>query len=115
MSVMASKGLWSEMLEDAAAYVNLVNCGVGGREIMPIERGQIIGAAQARYFALSVLTEPAEFVDAAARMRSSSTGRTILRWLARGLLGVARWGTGGARERCKALFLAARLAMKALL
>lgn len=115
MSVMASKGLWWALIDDATAFADFVDRGVGGYDITPSERAQIIGAAQAPYFALLVLSEPTQFVKRIVKLRSSPAGRAILRGFARGLLGVARWGAGGRRERRNALIVASRLAIASLM
>lgn len=115
MSVMASKGLYSEMLDDALAYAGLVDQGAGGGVITSEERDLIIGAAQEPYFVLGLLEERNNFVTAASRLRSSRTGREMLRWFARGLFGVARWPSSGVLERRTALTVATLLIVESFI
>lgn len=107
MTVMAGKGLEEEMIEDAMSYAALTD----GSEAGPTrdERRMLVRAAQQRYFVLRVLENPFAFYTLALRLRRSSTGRTVLAALARGLAGVARWGVAQRGERLKLLGLAARL------
>ena len=112
MVVMAGKGLEHEMIEDALSYAALTDGSASGptRD----ERRTIARAAQQRYFVLRVLDDPIGFLAEACKLRRSGTGRRVLFSLARGLLGVARWGVQNRTERMKVLGIAARLAGAAL-
>src|SRR5690606_1418596 len=107
MTVMAGKGLEEEMIEDALNYAALTDGSHAGptRD----ERRTIAHAAQQRYFVLRVLENPLGFCTLALRLRRSSAGRSVLYAMARGLLGVARWGVRDRRERMTLLTVAARL------
>ena len=110
MSVMASKGLAAEMIEDAAAFVA---CGTdtAPRRLAPAERAVATASVQHRYFLLTVVPRPAEFVSRARALAGSPLGRDLLRAYARGLLGLAKWGAASMRERVRIIRLAAGLAI----
>lgn len=107
MSVMAGKGLEQEMIEDAQSYATLVD----GARTTPSreERHAIIRAAQQRYFILRVLDDPSSFQAAASALRRSPSGRVVLHAIARGLLGVARWGAPERGARLRLITAAGRL------
>jgi glycosyltransferase involved in cell wall biosynthesis len=109
MSVMASKGLGDEFIDDAAAFADAV-AHRPERRLTVAERSVGVAAVQQRYFLLSVVPRQADFTRRAQDLGCSPVGRALLRAFARGLLGLARWGTGSARERWQVLRLAAGLA-----
>ncbi len=112
MTVMAGKGLEQEMIEDALSYAALAE----GEHSRPTrnERRLIARAAQQRYFVLRVLEDPVSFFTEAAKLRRTGTGRAVLYAIARGLLGVSRWGVRASHERKKLIGVAARLYTAAL-
>lgn len=105
--VMASKGLEAPMLDDYAAYAQLAN-GAAAR-MDRAESALVTSAAQQRYLVLRLLEHPDAFLEPAKSLAGTPTGKQLLVRLARGLLGVTRWGAEGLRERAKLLKLAAAL------
>ena len=111
MSVMASKGLAAEMIEDAAAFVRL--------EPTPRRRvGWRRPSTQSPRRPFSIVTSclrSCRVLPSSSRLRGflrgSSVGRDLLRAYARGLLGLAKWGTTSMRDRVRIVRLAAGLAM----
>ncbi|HEY9380159.1 MAG TPA: glycosyltransferase family 2 protein [Burkholderiales bacterium] len=107
MSVMAGKGLEEEMIEDALSYATLTDgSGIGPTRD---ERRAIAQAAQQRYFVLRLLEDPLHFYSAVRNLRRTGAGRAVLQALARGLIGVARWGANDRNMRLQLLGIAARL------
>ena len=110
MSVMASKGLAAEMIEDAAAFVRSGTDTETSR-LAPAEHAVATASVQHRYFLLTIVPRPAEFESLARDLAGFSVGRDLLRAYARGLLGLAKWGTSAMRERARIIRLAVGLAM----
>jgi len=113
MSVMASKGLASEMIEDALAVAALGD-GRAIPELAPAERSIAVSSVQQRYFLLAVVPEWADFERRARALAANPLGRAMLRAFARGLFGLARWGASSLGERVRILRLAAGLSAMAL-
>jgi hypothetical protein len=111
MSVMASKGLAAEMMEDARAFAELGTSAATSR-LATTERAVAISSVQHRYFLLSVVPKPAEFVRLATPLAKGPLGRALLRSFARGLIGLAKWGATSMLDRFRILRLAAGLAMR---
>ncbi len=109
MSVMASKGLATEMLEDAVAFAR-ASGAAGVTTLSEPERLLVVASVQQRYFRISVVPERAAFVSGARQLMRLPLGRSILRGWARGLLGLAHWGGGGVSERLDVAAMAATLA-----
>jgi hypothetical protein len=110
MSVMASKGLAAEMIEDAAAFVRSGTDAATSR-LAPAERAVATASVQHRYFLLTIVPKPAEFESLARDLAAFPLGRDLLRAFSRGLLGLAKWGTSAMRERARIIRLAVGLAM----
>lgn len=92
MSVMASKGLCIEMLEDAAAFAQAcANAGVVS--LTAAERRLALESVLQGYFPLCVVTQRAAFVEQARGLAALPVGRALLRAFARGLTGMAWWGS----------------------
>ena len=93
MSVMASKGLAAEMIEDAGAFAELGTSAATSR-LASTERAVAISSVQHRYFFLSVVPKRAEFERLATPLaKGSRWDRALLRSYARGLIGLAKWGS----------------------
>lgn len=107
MSVMASKGLASEFIDDAVAFAEQVRSAQG--EVTSAERAVAKAALQHRYFLFNVMPDRADFLKRACALARSSQGRTLLRAFARGLLGLARWDGVSSQERLQTLQLAMQL------
>lgn len=107
MSVMASKGLAREFIDDAAEFAGQVRSAQG--EVTTAERAVAKSSLQHRYFLFNVMPEHADFLQRARVLADTSQGRTLLRAFARGLLGLARWDGVSARERLHTLQLALQL------
>jgi GT2 family glycosyltransferase len=105
LSVMGSKGLGDECLEDALAFAHLADKS-DARKLTPQKRSVAIAAVQQRYFLLNVVLDNGAFLRKARSLASSATGREVLRVFARGLLGMAWWGTKSMRERLRLVELA---------
>lgn len=108
MSVMASKGLGREFVEDAIAFADASD----DRQfaLTPEQRRTAVTAVQQRYFLLNVVPQPAELVRRARALAQRPLGRPLLRAFARGLAGLANWGARSAHQRWQILQLAAQLA-----
>jgi hypothetical protein len=109
MSVMASKGLAAEMLEDAVAFAR-ASGEAGVTALSESERTLVVESVQQRYFRISVVPERAAFVRGARPLMRLPQGRAVLRGWARGLLGLAHWGGGSVSERLDIAAMAATLA-----
>jgi hypothetical protein len=109
MSVMASKGLAAEMLEDAVAFAR-ASGEAGVTALSESERALVVESVQQRYFRISVVPERAAFASAARQLMRLPLGRSMLRGWARGLLGLAHWGGGSVSERLDIAAMAATLA-----
>jgi len=109
MSVMASKGLAAEMIEDAAAFAEL-GIDAATSRLAPAERTVAASSVQHRYFLLTVVPQRADFELRARELVNRPLGRALLRAYARGLLGLARWGEASLRDRARIVRLAANLA-----
>jgi len=103
--VMGSKGLGDECLEDALAFAHLADKSDALKLTLTM-RSAAIAAVQQRYFLLNVVLDNGAFLRKAKGLASSATGREILRAFARGLAGLAWWGTKSMRERLRLLELA---------
>jgi len=108
MSVMASKGLGREFVEDAIAFADASDDRQF--ELTAEQRRAAVAAVQQRYFLLSVVPQPAELVRRARALAQRPLGRPLLRAFVRGLLGLANWGARSAHQRWQILRLAALLA-----
>jgi hypothetical protein len=111
MSVMASKGLASELLEDALAFAEI---DAGAERLRDHERRQLVRAVQHRYFLLALLAQGSRFLHDAQVVAATARGRSMLRCFARGLVGLARWSAGTGAERFSLLAIASRLAALSL-
>jgi len=107
MSVMASKGLASEFIDDAAEFVEQVKAAPG--DVTSVQRAVARSALQHRYFLFNVMPERAAFLQRARVLAHTPQGRTLLRAFARGLLGLARWDGVSSRERLLTLQLVLQL------
>jgi hypothetical protein len=105
LSVMGSKGLGDECLEDALAFAHLADKS-DARKLTPQMRSVAVAAVQQRYFLLNVVLDGGAFLRKARSLATSATGREVLRAFARGLVGLAWWGTKSMRERLRLLELA---------
>lgn len=114
MSVMASKGLAAEMIEDAGAFAKL-GTDEATRRLASTEREIAISSVQQRYFLLSVVPQRAEFERLAAPLAQGPLGRALLRSYVRGLVGLAKWGATSMLDRVRLLRLAAGLAIRSYL
>lgn len=112
MAVMASKGLAAEMIEDAMAFA-AIGRDLVASQLTAGERATAISAVQQRYFLLNVVPQWVDFERRARDLASSRLGRAVLRAYARGLFGLARWGTRSLRDRARILRLAVGLAFTA--
>lgn len=108
MSVMASKGLPSEFIDDAVAFAEQVRSARS--EVTAGERAVAKAVLQYRYFLFNVMPEHADFLTRARVLGRTPQGRTLLRAFARGLLGLARWDGVSSQERLHTLQLALQLA-----
>jgi len=108
MSVMASKGLGREFVDDAIAFADASD----DRQVVltPEQRLTAVAAVQQRYFLLNVVPRPAELLRRARALAQRPLGRPLLRAFVRGLLGLANWGARSARQRGEVLRLAGQLA-----
>ena len=111
MSVMASKGLAAEMIEDAAAFVEF-GVDAATNRLTSAERAIAVSSVQHRYFQLSVVPQGADFVRRAMALADRPLGQALLRAYARGLVGLAKWGGAPMRERAQIIRLAAGLALR---
>jgi glycosyltransferase involved in cell wall biosynthesis len=107
MSVMASKGLASELIDDAAEFAEQVRAAHS--EITAAEQAVAKSSLQHRYFLFNVMPEHAAFLQRARVLGRTPQGRTLLRAFARGLLGLARWDGVSWQERLQTLRLAVQL------
>lgn len=110
MSVMASKGLAEEMIEDAKAFVEF-GVDAATDRLTSAERAIASASVQQRYFLLTVVPQRAEFERRARVLSDRPLGRALLRAYARGLLGLAKWGAASMRDRAGIMRLAAGLAI----
>ena len=108
MSVMASKGLGREFVEDAISFAD--RSDDGQFELTADQRKAAVAAVQQRYFLLNVVPQPSELLRRARALAQRPLGRPLLRAFVRGLLGLAKWGTRSAHQRSQILRLAAQLA-----
>ena len=97
MSVMASKGLGPEFIEDAVAFAQACP-DRAVNHLTAAERKQAITAVQERYFRLNVVPRPQQ-LSRANDLADRPIGQALLRAFARGLLGLAHWGTRSPREK----------------
>jgi len=95
LSVMGSKGLGDECLEDALAFAHLADKS-DARKLTPQMRSVAVAAVQQRYFLLNVVLDGGAFLRKARSLATSATGREVLRAFAEDLLA---W-LGGEPSRC---------------
>lgn len=107
MSVMSSKGLASELLEDAIAFSRLQS--PGSQDLTARYRQQLVRAVQHRYLTLFLSVSGSAFIREARSLAQSGPGRTLLRCFARGLAKMARWPGATIGERLSLLWTASRL------
>jgi hypothetical protein len=111
--VMAGKGAVDAMVEDALQLAACMQRDQPGR-LAAAERTMLIGAAQQTYFILNVLADPADFIERVRSLSRTRSGQTLLRVMARGLVGVAWWGIKDRHERGGAIRLATKLVFMSL-
>jgi GT2 family glycosyltransferase len=107
LQVMAGKGLLAEVADDALALSSELDAA--GATLDRSSADAIKSAVQERYLAIRMMEGPTEAVRHFAPLRRSQAGRSILRVMGRGILGLAWWQQAGIAEKARLAGLALRL------
>ena len=107
LQVMAGKGLLAETAEDAAALAQVLDST--GLSLDERTAENLKGALQERYLTFRMCEAPVETFRRFAPLRSSPAGRSMLKVIARSILGLAWWQRVSTLERIQLARLAVRL------
>jgi hypothetical protein len=107
LQVMAGKGLLAEVAEDALALSGALDSAGAALDTQAADAFK--SAIQERYLAIRMTEAPAETFRLFAPLRRSRAGRSMLRVMARAILGLAWWQQTKFAEKLRLAGLALRL------